>query len=1201
MITNESRTDMQAGMSRLNRKQKFVRPCFDTTSRMSQHAGRLSLKHVIFSLFFLLTGSLASGQAFSVSDREAIFYKGGGVQSVQLETATGVVAGTPVFYSAARAEVTGPPLVPAHASPTTDVIVPVTPSVTKMGDAAATRLADDTTTHPTMATGDYASGDTVTGVTGVKPKGGSALTLETTLANLGTGEYHVSASPDFTVSVFNSDIGTAEGNILTYTITYTVAASVTETGTTTSTSPGIAIFRKDIDQDFDYPLAGGLFLKYESMVTDTNGIDSTDAATTDSGCTVVAPALACDDPADNYYTVDTGKPPTLWGNEGLTTTGKHTFTYQLGSGDGDRTAHDTLSYSALILDPAVWSTTSATIEIAENTTDLTRVNAVIAADRNSDGDAAADREIEFAITKGGNVFEVSNVGGNPVLALKGTKARLTNPAVPLASIDYEASGGQIAVDICASGDHVPAGTGADGAQCYSLTVVVTKVNEAPHLNLNRLGQPIPFETVYLPQTGTLPSSILLTDHFTDPDGDSMTMTLSPKIGAPKTGLTTQTQSIAGGYDVTASIVGGTVLSFSKKLPTGEVLTSGIKTYSFSIYANDGALESAAATYTINIKVGANTPPVWIGGVQSATWKIAENATGPFSDSVSATDVDGDDLTYTLVGQSAAAPNLLIRGACLQVNPTTGAVSVYTSAHPALRFCKGFDFEAASTRTFQISVKDNYGGVAPPVTITVMITDVNEPPVNLGTLTNINMYTGTREMRVLGDHFRDPEGTDLSFDAVARGAMVRASLSGDVLTLNAVSEGTTNVLVIASDATGLSITHEIPIKIKKAGSNNAPFFDNNLDAVTFAIDENSPAGTLIGSALTATDPDEDPIMYELLSHKDRFNISQANGQLSAKASANLNHEKEEVINFVVRVSDGDFGGFDYVTVTVFVQDVNERPVNTGEIPDQVVILGDTTDVQVDKYFEDEDLIDQGNLFFSPFVVNPLKAEASATRGVVTVSGLELGETSVVVTAIDSGQEEAVAEFGLQVVENLPPRVVNPVAMQVVMPNIPAVIDIGDVFEDEQAITFSEPVTGNPDILLATLVGADDDHLALVGLTAGLTNVTITATDASGGSTSHTFDVRVNSVPLLDAAIADMVVNHGSSLLIDLAGHFSDPDAGDTLTFTASCQGTMSSIANPGRSNWFTILEVDGYSPGGNASITVTATDDWGANVIGHLYD
>ena len=935
MITNESRTDMQAGMSRLNRKQKFVRPCFDTTSRMSQHAGRLSLKHVIFSLFFLLTGSLASGQAFSVSDREAIFYKGGGVQGVQLETATGVVAGTPVFYSAARAEVTGPPLVPAHASPTTGVIVPVRPTVTKMNDHAITRLAPDSAdpfVHPTAAPTDYAiSGDTPTGVTGVRPKGGNALTLETNLANLGTGEYHVAA--DFTISVFNGDIGTDTGNVLTYTVTYTVASTVTETGTTTTGATGtvgIAIFRKDIDQDFDYPLAGGLFLKYESMVTDANGIDATDAGTTDSGCTIVAPAVACDDPADNYYTVDTSKPPTLWGNEGLTTTGKHMFTYQLGS-SANANDHDTLTYSALILDPAVWSTTSATIEIAENTTDLARVNAVIAADRNSDGDAAADREIEFAITKGGNVFEVSNVGGNPVLALKGTKARLTNPAAPLASIDYEASGGTIAVDICASGDHVPAGTGADGAQCYSLTVVVTKVNEAPHLNLNRLGQPIPFDTVYLPQTGTLPSTILLTDHFTDPDGDSMTMTLSPKIGAPKTGLTTQTQSIAGGYDVTASIVGGTVLSFSKKLPTGEVLTSGIKTYSFSIYANDGELESAAATYTINIKVGANTPPVWIGGVQSATWTIAENATGEFSDSVSATDVDGDDLTYTLVGQSAAAPNLLVRGACLQVNPTTGAVSVYTSAHPALAFCKGFDYEAASTRTFQISVKDNYGGVAPPVTITVMITDVNEPPVNLGTLTNINMYTGTREVRVLGDHFRDPEGTDLSFDAVARSAMVRASLSGDVLNLTAVSEGETNVLVIAADATGLSITHEIPIKIKKAGSNNAPFFDNNLDAVTFSIDENSPAGTLIGSALTATDPDKDPIMYELLSHKDRFNISQANGQLSAKASANLNHEKEEVINFVVRVSDGDFGGFDYVTVTVFVQDVNERPVNTGRNP------------------------------------------------------------------------------------------------------------------------------------------------------------------------------------------------------------------------------------------------------------------------------
>ena len=67
-----------------------------------------------------------------------------------------------------------------------------------------------------------------------------------------------------------------------------------------------------------------------------------------------------------------------------------------------------------------------------------------------------------------------------------------------------------------------------------------------------------------------------------------------------------------------------------------------------------------------------------------------------------------------------------------------------------------------------------------------------------------------------------------------------------------------------DATGASDSADddtIDVTITVTDANDAPTFNSGL-ATTFDIPENTVAGTDIGTALTATDQDSDPLTYSL---------------------------------------------------------------------------------------------------------------------------------------------------------------------------------------------------------------------------------------------------------------------------------------------------------------------------------------------------
>ena len=99
-----------------------------------------------------------------------------------------------------------------------------------------------------------------------------------------------------------------------------------------------------------------------------------------------------------------------------------------------------------------------------------------------------------------------------------------------------------------------------------------------------------------------------------------------------------------------------------------------------------------------------------------------------------------------------------------------------------------------------------------------------------------------------------------------------------------------------------------------------FTDGN--SATRAIAENTALGQSIGSAISATDADNDTLIYTLGgTDAVAFSINGTTGQLRTRAA--LDYETKNAYAVTVSVSDGK-GGSDSIDVTINVTDVNENP-------------------------------------------------------------------------------------------------------------------------------------------------------------------------------------------------------------------------------------------------------------------------------------
>ena len=309
------------------------------------------------------------------------------------------------------------------------------------------------------------------------------------------------------------------------------------------------------------------------------------------------------------------------------------------------------------------------------------------------------------------------------------------------------------------------------------------------------------------------------------------------------------------------------------------------------------------------RTDANIAPTFATDAEGVDRSVAENtpAGQPIGAPVSATDAEGDALTYTLAGTDAAA---------FALDADSGQV----------RTKAALDYETRTTYAVVVEVRDDQGGTAnQPVTIT--ITDENEPPdaPDAPTVTATSTTSLAIAWTAPSTAGRPPiSDYDVQY---------RLADSGDAFAdIGYDGTGTTTAL----DGLQPDTAYEVQVRAHndegtsdwsasgtgRTDANTAPTFATDAEGVDRRVAENTPAGQPIGAPVSATDSDSDALTYALAGEDaDAFALDADSGQVRTKAA--LDYESRTTYAVVVEVRD-DQGGTTRQPVTILVLDENEPP-------------------------------------------------------------------------------------------------------------------------------------------------------------------------------------------------------------------------------------------------------------------------------------
>ena len=131
-----------------------------------------------------------------------------------------------------------------------------------------------------------------------------------------------------------------------------------------------------------------------------------------------------------------------------------------------------------------------------------------------------------------------------------------------------------------------------------------------------------------------------------------------------------------------------------------------------------------------------------------------------------------------------------------------------------------------------------------------------------------------------------------------------------------------VTVSVSDGNGGTDSITVTINVTDVNEtpvNNAPVFTDGT-STTRSVPENTASGINIGTAVAATDADNDVLTYTLGGDDaSSFSIVSTSGQLQTRAA--LDYENRDIYAVTVIVSDGN-GSSDSIAVTIYITDVDE---------------------------------------------------------------------------------------------------------------------------------------------------------------------------------------------------------------------------------------------------------------------------------------
>ena len=652
----------------------------------------------------------------------------------------------------------------------------------------------------------------------------------------------------------------------------------------------------------------------------------------------------------------------------------------------------------------------------------------------------------------------------------------------------------------------------------------------------------------------------------------------------------------GGDDADAFDIGSTTGQLRTKAPLDFETKDS---YEVTVTVSDGNGGSAEIEVAITITdVDENIAPVFTDGDRT-TREVAEN-TGPgvnIGTPVSATDANNDTLTYSLGGTNAAA---------FEIGSTTGQ----------LRTKSPLDFETKDEYSVTITVDDSNGG-SDTITATITVTDVDE---NIAPVFTESDGT-TREVvenTASGVNIGNPvAATDANNDNLtySLGGEDAASFSintanGQLRThaaLDYETDDSYSVSIMVRDGNGGS--DEIAVTISVTDENEAPMFTVG-DTTTREVAENTAAGENIGSAVSATDVDNDDLTYTL-SGTDAASFSIVSGTGQLQTSAALDHETKDSYSVTVTVSDGSLT--DSISVTINITDVDENRApefSDGTSATRSVAENTGAGENIGAPVAATDA-DNNTLTYTLGGTNASSFSIVSRTGQLQTSAALDYETkdsySVTITVSDGngGSDSITVTINItDVDENRAPVFLQDSTTRSVR--------VGDDTTDRDS--FGEPVVAiDPDADSLSYALSDDDasfffivsdtgqlqvNTSVIADSKTTYSVTVTASDGKGGSDSIVVTISVTRVPLAkennapeftdgDSKTLSIAENTGSGVNIGDPVSATDAD-NDNLTYTLGGTNASSFSIDSATGQLQTSAALD-YETKDSYSVTITVSD------------
>ena len=612
-----------------------------------------------------------------------------------------------------------------------------------------------------------------------------------------------------------------------------------------------------------------------------------------------------------------------------------TYTDTVHSAAGQKASADTAEVGAGNSDPQFADTNSdntadpVTLTVAENTTSGNVGSPVTAVDPNS---SDALTYSVAATTDPGAAGHLTAF--NRDFALDAATGRVTVKAD--AVIDFESRASYVVSYRVF--DKKNAKGGADDVidDTLVLTVTVTNVNEAGTVSIS----------------GDPKAGSVLTASLTDPDGPVSSPSDIPSLGDPDgssmtSSLSWQWSKAASGTSNFSDIASATSASYTvDEGDVGEILKATV-TYTDTVHSAAGQKASADTA-----EIGAaNSDPQFAdtnsdNTADPVTLTVAENTTsGNVGSVVTATDPDaGDVLAYSVAAVSNSqtdTADLAAFNEDFSFDAATGQVTVKADA------VIDFESRASYVVSYRVSDKKNARGTTDAViddtlVLTVTVSNLNEAgdvsisgDPEAGTELTASLTDPDGAVSSLSWQWSKAVSSTASFTNIT--SATSASYTVDVDDIAMVLKATVTYTDTVHSATNQTAESEATAEVGAA--NAAPAFAGI--AVSRTVEENTTSGN-VGSAVTATDPDAgDVLAYsvaattdpgaaaDLAAFNEDFAVDAATGRVAVKVGAVIDFESRTSYVVSYRVSDNKDAAGDADTViddtlvlTVTVSNLNE---------------------------------------------------------------------------------------------------------------------------------------------------------------------------------------------------------------------------------------------------------------------------------------